>query len=102
LETIALRQSSVLRRSFANRSLPQFVPQAPTSGTPTAIGTSTSGSGAVNFIGHGVQEISAVMADLVARFEFVHELPRINRAQPSQKQPKTRLGILTKKRGCPS
>jgi adenosylmethionine-8-amino-7-oxononanoate aminotransferase len=66
-------RSAVLRRSF-RKNFPSAV-----RGEGVYVWDSTghkyldlSGSAAVNFIGHGVPEISAAMAEQAARLEFVH------------------------------
>ena len=71
--TTALRESAVLRRSF-RKSFPSAV-----RGEGVYIWDADgnryldfSGSAAVNFIGHGVPEISAAIADQAAKLEFVH------------------------------
>jgi adenosylmethionine-8-amino-7-oxononanoate aminotransferase len=70
---IAQRESSVLRRSF-RKSFPAAV-----RGEGVYVWDADgkryldlSGSAAVNFIGHGVPEISAAMAEQAAKLEFVH------------------------------
>jgi adenosylmethionine-8-amino-7-oxononanoate aminotransferase len=69
----ALRESAVLRRSF-RKSFPSAV-----RGEGVYVWDAEgkryldlSGSAAVNFIGHGVPEISAAMAEQAAKLEFVH------------------------------
>jgi len=71
--TTVLRESAVLRRSF-HKSFPAAV-----RGEGVYIWDAggqryldLSGSAAVNFIGHGVREISAAMAEQAAHLEFVH------------------------------
>jgi len=71
--TTALRASSVLRRSF-RKDFPAAV-----RGEGVYLWDSSgnryldfAGSAAVNFIGHGVREISAAMAEQAAHLEFVH------------------------------
>jgi adenosylmethionine-8-amino-7-oxononanoate aminotransferase len=71
--TDAIRESAVLRRSFL-KSFPAAV-----RGAGAYVWDSEgkryldlSGSAAVNFIGHGVAEISAALAQQAARLEFVH------------------------------
>jgi adenosylmethionine-8-amino-7-oxononanoate aminotransferase len=71
--TIALRESAVLQRSF-RRTFPSAV-----RGEGVYVWDAEgkryldlSGSAAVNFIGHGVPEISAAMAEQAAKLEFVH------------------------------
>jgi len=71
--TLAPRQSGVLRRSFRT-SFPAAV-----RGEGVYLWDADgkryldfSGSAAVNFIGHGVPEISAAMAEQAAQLEFVH------------------------------
>jgi adenosylmethionine-8-amino-7-oxononanoate aminotransferase len=71
--TIALRESAVLQRSF-RRTSPSAV-----RGEGVYVWDAEgkryldlSGSAAVNFIGHGVPEISAAMAEQAAKLEFVH------------------------------
>ena len=71
--TTVLRESAVLRRSF-RREFASAV-----RGEGVYIWDSEgkryldfSGSAAVNFIGHGVPEISAAIAEQVAKLEFVH------------------------------
>ncbi len=71
--TTMLRESAVLRRSF-RRSFPAAV-----RGEGVYVWDADgkryldfSGSAAVNFIGHGVPEISAAMAGQAAQLEFVH------------------------------
>jgi len=68
-----MRRSAVLRRSF-RRSFPSAV-----RGEGVYVWDSEgkryldlSGSAAVNFIGHGVPEIAAAMAEQAAKLEFVH------------------------------
>jgi hypothetical protein len=70
---VTSRQSSVLRRSF-KKDFPAAV-----RGEGVHLWDSSnkkyldfSGSAAVNFIGHGVQKISAAMAEQAAKLEFVH------------------------------
>src|ERR1700755_354833 len=67
------RESAVLRRSFC-KSFPSAV-----RGEGVSVWDSEgksyldfSGSAAVNFIGHGVPEIAAAMAEQAAKLEFVH------------------------------
>jgi adenosylmethionine-8-amino-7-oxononanoate aminotransferase len=69
----AQRQSAVFRRSF-RKSFPSAV-----RGEGAYLWDSEgkryldlAGSAAVNFIGHGVREISAAMAEQAAKLEFVH------------------------------
>ncbi len=71
--TTVLRESAVLRRSF-HKSFPAAV-----RGEGVYIWDAggqryldLSGSAAVNFIGHGVREISAAMTEQAAHLEFVH------------------------------
>jgi adenosylmethionine-8-amino-7-oxononanoate aminotransferase len=71
--TTATRESAVFRRSF-RKSFPAAV-----RGQGAYIWDADgkryldfSGSAAVNFIGHGVPEISAAMAEQAAKLEFVH------------------------------
>ena len=71
--TTTLRQSAVLRRSF-RKPFPSAV-----RGEGVYVWDSSgkryldlSGSAAVNFIGHGVPEISAAMVEQAAQLEFVH------------------------------
>jgi len=71
--TTATRASAVLRRSF-RKCFPAAV-----RGEGVYLWDSTgkryldfSGSAAVNFIGHGVPEIAAAMAEQAAQLEFVH------------------------------
>jgi adenosylmethionine-8-amino-7-oxononanoate aminotransferase len=71
--TIAQRESAVLRRSF-RKPFPSAA-----RGQGVYIWDSSgkryldlAGSAAVNFIGHGVSEISAAIAEQAAKLEFVH------------------------------
>src|SRR5579871_3128732 len=71
--TTAQRESAVLRRSF-RKSFPSAV-----RGEGVYVWDSDgkryldlAGSAAVNFIGHGVPEIAAAMAEQAAKLEFVH------------------------------
>ena len=73
MTTTPVRSSSVLRRSF-QKDFPAAV-----RGEGAYVWDSNghryldfAGSAAVNFIGHGVREISAAMAEQAAQLEFVH------------------------------